>query len=62
MISFELNVNDAESLLHHCNSFAPDSGDAREDRRLRSALDELADAIRLHLRPTTMAPHESHSQ
>lgn len=34
MITFDLNINDAEALLHHVEEFKPDSGDAREDARL----------------------------
>ncbi len=50
MIEFDLNVNDAEALLRHCESFVPDSGDAREDGRLEAALEELRDALRQHLK------------
>lgn len=30
MIIFDLNRNDAEALLHHVESFKPNSGDARK--------------------------------
>lgn len=44
-IDLELNTNDAEALLRHAREFQPSSGDAREDRRLRDALDELVRAM-----------------
>jgi hypothetical protein len=50
MITFDLNTNDAEALLRHAQTFQPDSGDAREDRRLREALFDLRDALSLHLK------------
>ncbi|MBH3442333.1 hypothetical protein I5L59_01905 [Pseudomonas moraviensis] len=50
MITFDLNTNDAEALLRHAQTFEPDSGDAREDRRLREALLDLRDALLLHLK------------
>lgn len=49
MIIFDLNTNDAEALLRHAQTFEPDSGDAREDRRLREALLDLIDALLSHL-------------
>lgn len=49
MIAFDLNTNDAEALLRHCEQFIPQSGDAREDRRLEDALLTLAEALRAHL-------------
>lgn len=49
MITFDLNTNDAEALLRHCEQFIPQSGDAREDRRLEDALHTLAEALRAHL-------------
>lgn len=51
MIAFDLNTNDAEALLRHCEQFLPQSGDAREDRRLEDALQALAEALRNHLGP-----------
>lgn len=53
MIIFDLNTNDAEALLRHAQTFEPDSGDAREDRRLREALLDLRDALLLHLQKQT---------
>ncbi len=50
MITFDLNTNDAEASLRHAQTFQPDSGDAREDRRLREALVDLRDALLLHLK------------
>lgn len=50
MITFDLNTNDAEALLRHAQTFEPDSGDAREDPRLREALLDLRDALSLHLK------------
>lgn len=49
MITFDLNINDAEALLHHVEEFRPNSGDAREDARLREALLELKEALVSHL-------------
>lgn len=51
MITFDLNTNDVESLLRHCEDFSPASGDSREDRRLEDALQALAEALRIHLAP-----------
>lgn len=44
-LELDLNHNDAEALLHHCQAFKPGSGDAREDRRLEAALDALRSAL-----------------
>nr|WP_312159423.1 hypothetical protein [Pseudomonas juntendi] len=49
MIEFDLNQNDLEALLRHCQSFKPDSGDSREDRRLESALEALQEALETQL-------------
>jgi uncharacterized protein (DUF2384 family) len=46
LIELDLNMNDAESLLRHCTSFHPASGDCREDSRLADALEALAVAIK----------------
>lgn len=51
MIEFDLNSNDAEALLRHCESFKPGSGDPREDRRLENALESLRAALATHLLP-----------
>lgn len=48
-LDLELNTNDAEALWHHCQDFKPSSGDAREDRRLESALEALRAALATHL-------------
>lgn len=45
MIEFDLNQNDAEALLRHCQSFVPATGDPREDRRLQDALETLQEAL-----------------
>ena len=50
MIVFDLNTNDAESLLRHVQEFKPNSGDSREDARLRDALLELREALESHLK------------
>lgn len=50
MITFDLNINDSEALLHHCKTFKPESSDVREDSRLENALQELAQALEVHLR------------
>lgn len=44
-IELDLNRNDLEALLRHCQSFSPSSGDSREDRRLADALEALAEAL-----------------
>ncbi|CRM32955.1 hypothetical protein ACIQRH_00940 [Pseudomonas sp. NPDC090964] len=44
-IDFDLNQNDAEALLRHCQTFVPASGDAREDQRLKDALETLQEAL-----------------
>ncbi len=49
MITFDLNTNDSEVLLRHTQAFKPNSGDAREDRRLCEALLDLKEALLLHL-------------
>jgi len=49
MIVFDLNTNDTEALLRHVEAFEPNSGDAREDARLREALLELKQALVSHL-------------
>ncbi|UQY32992.1 hypothetical protein K8U54_14755 [Pseudomonas fulva] len=46
LIQFDLNHNDRDALLRHCQSFRPDSGDAREDRRLADALETLVEALK----------------
>ncbi|MDH0574219.1 hypothetical protein N7668_23595 [Pseudomonas fulva] len=45
MIEFDLNTNDAEALLRHCQGFVPATGDPREDRRLQDALEALQEAL-----------------
>lgn len=49
MIVFDLNTNDAESLLRHVQEFKPSSDDPCEDARLREALLELKEALVSHL-------------
>lgn len=44
-ISLDLNQNDAEALLRHCQTHRAATGDAREDRRLEDALEALAEAL-----------------
>lgn len=58
MIVFDLNRNDAEALLRHVEAFNPNSGDTREDARLREALLELKEALVSHLEDasTPVAP------
>lgn len=53
MITFDLSTNYAEALLRHARTFQPQSGDPREDMRLRDALDDLAEAVQRHLYPVT---------
>ena len=45
LVEFDLNQNDRDALLRHCQSFVPSSGDIREDRRLADALEVLAEAL-----------------
>ncbi|GLO09850.1 hypothetical protein PPUJ20005_38190 [Pseudomonas putida] len=45
LVVFELNHNDREALLRHCQSFIPTSDDSRENRRLADALSALAEAL-----------------
>ena len=46
LVELDLNINDLEALLRHAQEFQPASGDAREDRRLRDALDTLVHALK----------------
>jgi UDP-glucose 4-epimerase len=52
MIVFDLNRNDSDVLLRHIDAFRPESGDIREDARLRDALLELRIALVAHLEVT----------
>ncbi len=52
LIQLDLNTNEGEALLRHCQTFRPQSGDAREDRRLADALALLAEALADKLSPT----------
>ncbi|MBI6768640.1 MULTISPECIES: antitoxin Xre/MbcA/ParS toxin-binding domain-containing protein [Pseudomonas syringae group] len=45
LIEFDLNLNDAQALLHHCTEHLPSSNDFRENARLKEALETLAEAI-----------------
>lgn len=49
MITFDLNTNDAEALLRHCEADKAKTSDVQEDRRPDSALEELAEALKAHL-------------
>lgn len=44
-IQLDLNHNDRDALLRHCQQFVPNSGDVREDARLTDALEALASAL-----------------
>lgn len=44
-IQLDLNHNDRDALLRHCQVFVPCSGDAREDARLTDTLEALASAL-----------------
>lgn len=44
-INLDLNQNDADALFRHCKEHKPNSGDHREDARLREALQALQEAI-----------------
>lgn len=52
LIEFDLNNNDSEALLRHCQSFTPSSGDPRENRRLEDALETLQEALKVAAAPT----------
>jgi len=45
MVELELSVKNLEELLKHARQLQPESGDVQEDRRLRDALDMLANAL-----------------
>ncbi|MCU1720524.1 hypothetical protein [Pseudomonas sp. 5P_5.1_Bac1] len=47
LVEFDLNTNDLEALLRHARAFQPETDDARENRRLTDALDQLADALEM---------------
>ncbi|MHC8314338.1 hypothetical protein [Pseudomonas fluorescens] len=49
MIELDLNTNDAEALLRHCESYVPTDDDPREKRRLQAALEALREALIQHL-------------
>lgn len=45
LVEFDLNHNDRDALLRHCQSFQPATGDPREDARLADALAALQEAL-----------------
>ncbi|MCW2293122.1 hypothetical protein M2262_003172 [Pseudomonas sp. BIGb0408] len=45
LVQLDLNRNDRDALLRHCQSFQPASGDAWEDARLADALSALIEAL-----------------
>jgi len=53
MIEFDLNANDREALIRHCESFVPTGDDPREKRRLQDALETLREALVSHLNEST---------
>ena len=53
MIELDLNTNDAEALLRHCESYVPADDDPREKRRLKAALETLREALVEHFRTET---------
>ena len=44
-IEFDLNRNDFDALMRHCQSHRPNTGDTREDQRLLDALEALSEAM-----------------
>lgn len=58
LIELDMNTNDAQALLRHCTEHQPNSGDFREDARLREALETLAAAINDAMYPEQKS-HES---
>lgn len=51
LIEFDLNLNDAETLLRHCTDHQPNSEDFRENARLKEALQTLAEALQNAMHP-----------
>jgi hypothetical protein len=45
-IEFDLNRNDFDALMRHCQTYRPETGDSREDQRLLDALEALLEAMR----------------
>lgn len=45
LVQFDLNQNDRDALLRHCQTFRPTSGDGREDARLIDALEVIEQAL-----------------
>ena len=45
LIQLDLNQNDLEALLRHCQTHKPGTGDAREDQRLADAREALEEAL-----------------
>jgi len=45
LVKLELHIKHLETLLKHARQFQPSSDDAQEERRLREALHELANAL-----------------
>lgn len=45
LVQFDLNQNDLDALLRHCQTFRPATGDGREDARLVDALQALEQAL-----------------
>lgn len=58
LIELDMNTNDAQALLYHCTEHRPNSGDFRENARLREALETLAAAINDAMNPEQQT-HES---
>ncbi len=54
MIELDLNANDCEALIRHCESFVPTGDDPREKRRLQDALETLREALVSHLNEPTL--------
>lgn len=44
-IEFDLNRNNFDALMRHCQTHRPSTGDAREDQRLLDALEALLEAM-----------------
>lgn len=45
LIQLDLNRNDRDALLRHCQEFVPESGDARLAEALEALIAALEDAI-----------------
>lgn len=57
-IEFDLNRNDFDALMRHCQTYRPETGDSREDQRLLDALEALLEAMQGQISPLTAENQE----